>query len=212
MLPLRVSLLATLLSCAVPVVGVLSVAGDARASVSIAATYEGLLAESSGAAIVTPGEQRAVWENGRIYTYTRVSIDRVIAGALKAGEDAWVRTMGGIVGKIGQSVDGEAVLTTGRPSLLFLHAGPVGTFEVTARAQGQFPVILNDRKETRLRKSNAVGALVMPRPVARTGTIPLASSGLPPPPPVLAAEVIHDRLLEDVARDVGAAWKRYHAR
>ncbi len=174
----------------------------ASASVSIAVGYDALLRSSSRAAIVTPLDARSVWENDRIYTYTRVRVDTPVAGAASAGEIAWVRTMGGIVGKIGQVVDGEAVLTTGRPSLLFLHDGPPGALEVTARAQGQYAIVLDAQKVARLSKSSAVGALLPPPPrSAPAGTTPEA----------LASDLIEGRAIADVTRDIAAAWSRLHA-
>lgn len=176
------------------------VATDARASVSIAVTWEGLLRESSAAAVVTPVEARSVLEGGRIYTYTRVHVDRAVAGELGAGSVAWVRTMGGVVGKIGQLVEGEAVLAKGRSSLLFLHPGLAGTLDVTARGQGQFPLV-TDADPTRpahLVRSNASGALLSPRAVSAVA-------------PLLAADVIHGRGVDDAARDIVAAWSRLHA-
>jgi hypothetical protein len=176
------------------------VAADAGASVSIAVTWDGLLRESTAAAVVTPLDARPVWENGRIYTYTRVRVGRAMAGDLAPGDTAWVRTMGGVVGKIGQLVDGEAVLAPGQPSLLFLHAGPVGAYEVTARGQGQFPVVTPaDGTPARLVRGTAAGALVAPRLPASTT------------PPRLAADGGHGRGGDDGAPDVGAAWRRAHA-
>ena len=40
--------------------------GDAQASVSVAVTLDGLVQSSTAVCVVTPVEQRAVWENGRI--------------------------------------------------------------------------------------------------------------------------------------------------
>jgi len=180
----------------------LSVA-DARASVSIAVSWEGLLHESSAAVLVVPLEGQSVWENERIYTYTRVRVDRVLAGGLTAGDQAWVRTMGGVVGQTGQLVEGEAVLTRGEASLLFVHSipgRPAGTFDVTARGQGQFPVVVDDGSPPRLVRSNTIGALVPPRVL----------KALPSGP--LAADVVHGRAVDDVARDVLTAWSRTHTR
>jgi hypothetical protein len=84
----------------------------------------------------------------------------------------------------------------GRPALLFLTKGPVGTLEVTARAQGQFPVVLDENSALRVRKSSGVGALFAPK--TRGGA--------------LAHEVLHGRLLDDAARDVASNWARTHAR
>jgi len=175
----------------------------AHASTSIAASWDGLLHESSAAAVVTAVESRSAWENGRIYTYTRVHVDRAIAGELATGGEAWVRTMGGVVGKVGQVVEGEAVLVPGQTSLIFLHHGPaevIGAYEVTSRGQGQFAVVPDAKSGTRLVRATKETGIVLPhtRP-------PLA-------PPRLAAEVLHGRMLEDVAREVAASWSAAHAR
>ena len=173
---------------------------DAAASVSIAVTWDSLLQASTFAAMVTPTNATSVWEAGRIYTYTQVHVDRAIAGDAGGADSVWVRTMGGIVGSIGQVVDGEAVLTVGRPSLLFLHAGPAGTLQVTARGQGQFPLVVDAKKAARLSRSSAVGGLVLPKRSASSAA------------PVLAADRVHGRLVDDVARDVAAAWPLVHAK
>jgi len=174
----------------------------ARASVSIAATWDALVRESTAAAVVTPVEARSVWEDGRVYTYTRVHVDRSIAGELGSG-DAWVRTMGGVVGKIGQIVEGEAVLAKGRSSLLFLHPGPAGTLAVTARAQGQFPVVadVDPAKPARVVRSNATGVLV---PAATTATVAPAAAQR------LAGDVLHGLAVQDAAREIVASWGRLH--
>src|ERR1700679_2465625 len=75
---------------------------DAHASVSIAVTWDSLVQASSFAAMVTPSSSTSVWEEGRIYTYTQAHVDRAIAGDAGGAEDVWVRTMGGIVGNLGQ--------------------------------------------------------------------------------------------------------------
>jgi hypothetical protein len=177
------------------------IATSAPASVSIAATFDGLLHDSTAAAMVTAAESRPVWEDGRIYTYTHVHVDRAVAGELGTGVDAWVRTMGGVVGKVGQIVEGEAAFAPGEASLLFLRPGPVGAYVVTARGQGQFPVTRGDGQQpARIVRSHAVGMLVAPR-VSTTAS-----------PARLAAEVLHDRPVDDVAQEIAAAWGAAHAR
>jgi hypothetical protein len=172
---------------------------DAQASVSIAVTWEGLLRESTAAAVLTPIESRAVWEGGRIYTYTRMRVDRVIAGELATDGDSWVRTMGGVVGQIGQIVEGEAAFAQGQPSLLFLRAGPLGSLDVTARGQGQFPVVAaSPSTPAHVVRSRAAGTLLAPRMAASS----LATR--------LAADVLHGRSVDDAAGEVAAAWSRIH--
>jgi hypothetical protein len=190
---------AFLVALASPFLGPL-VATDAPASVSIAATFDGMLHDSTTAAVVVAAESRPVWEDGRIYTYTHVRVDRAVAGELVSGGDAWIRTMGGIVGKVGQIVEGEAAFAPGEVSLLFLRPGPVGAYVVTDRGQGQFPVVAsNARLPARVVRSHAVGMLVPPR-VLSTGATPR-----------LAAEVLHDRPIDDVAQEIAAAWGAAHA-
>ncbi|HTB77281.1 MAG TPA: hypothetical protein VK762_28750 [Polyangiaceae bacterium] len=177
------------------------VPADAAASVSIAATFDGLLHDSTTAAVVTAAESRAVWEDGRIYTYTHVHVSRAVAGELTTGGEAWVRTMGGVVGKVGQIVEGEAAFAPGDSSLLFLRPGPIGAYVVTDRGQGQYPVVVDDPKQVaHIVKSHSVGMLVAPRVVATAAA------------PRLAAEVLHGRPVDDVAQEIAAAWVSAHAR
>ncbi len=181
-----------------PLVGPLF-ATDAAASVSIAATWDGLLQQSSTAAIVTAVESKPVWENGRIYTYTHVHVDQGVAGELGTGGETWIRTMGGVVGNVGQQVEGEAAFAPGDSSLLFLRPGPPGSYVVTARGQGQFPVVRDTpTAPPRVVRSSSVGMLVPPRATAAGA-------------PRLAADVMHGRLVDDVVKDIVAAWGASHA-
>jgi hypothetical protein len=190
-------------------------AHDAQASIAITVLFDELVRDSSAAAIVTPYDQKTVWEDGRIITYTHVHADRSVAGTLES--DPWIRTMGGSIGKIGQLVDGEPVLTVGRPGLLFVRPVPDsggGIYAVTARAQGQFPVVLQDRDGQKnvatFRSSSAVGGLVAP-PAARIAEMSQlrGKAGLAAEAP-RAIDVLHTRPVEDGVRDVAAAWARIH--
>jgi hypothetical protein len=215
---LRLTLLSLSLAGA-PALATLLVPTDARASVSIAVGFDALVKDADSVVVITPVESKSVWEDGRIYTYTRVKVDQGVAGDLGTGAEGWVRTMGGVVGKIGQLVDGEPVLVGGKQSLLFLRKFQTGgTFEVSARAQGQYPVVLDDASKVRkVIKSANVGVLFPPKgkDVAEA-TVHPESAGPASPQTVeaakirLASEVIHDRPLDEVARDIAAAWKKAH--
>lgn len=193
---------------------------DASASVSIAVAFESLVKDADAVVVSTPVDSRSVWEDGRIYTYTKVKVDQGVAGDLGAGAEGWVRTMGGVVGKVGQLVDGEPVLTKDKPSLLFLRKfKDGGVYEVSARAQGQYPVLVDAATKTRkIIRSNAVGLLLPPRPDVEAA--PAASGAtqtqtqslrLDAQKLRLAQEVIHDRPLADAAREIAATWTRLHA-
>jgi hypothetical protein len=178
------------------------VSAFAAASVSLPVTWNALVRGSTAAAIVAPREAHAVWEDGHICTYTRVHVDQAVAGTLATGDEAWVRTLGGVVGRVGQLVDGEAVFAPNRQSLVFLRPGAVGSLDVTARGQGQFPVVeAPDAAHTRtVVESHAVGML-LPRPAPATGA----------PRETLASEVLHGLAIDDAARQVTAAWTTAHA-
>lgn len=175
----------------------------ARASVSIAIPFDDLVRDSTAAAVVTPESESSVWEDGRIITYTEVHVDALVAGSLGGAAEVWVRTRGGDVGHIGQAVEGEAVLTVGRPTLLFLRPpndeAPT-PYVVTARAQGQFPIVLDEHGALRLHASFGTGHLV---PKA------LAADGAPHP---LASAVLHGQTVSDAEGAVARAWDRLHAR
>lgn len=221
MFSLRSSLSRLLIASAlvVPTAAVLA-PSDAAASVSIAVDFDMLVKDSDVVAVVTPGEQKSVWEDGRIYTYTQVRVERGVAGDVGAGADGWVRTMGGVVGKIGQLVDGEPVFVKDKASLLFMRKFKAGgVFEVSARAQGQYPVTIDEAtKRPKLLRSAAVGMLVPPKPIptvtpgpVTSGAVQTKSSALTGTMKLrLAQEVMHDKPLDDVAREIATAWKRLH--
>jgi hypothetical protein len=179
----------------------------AGASVSLPVTWDALVRGSTAAAVVTPvggGTARAIWEDGRICTYTRVHVDRAVAGPLSANDETWVRTLGGVVGKVGQVVDGEAVFVPGRSSLVFLMPvtpGSFTTFDVTARGQGQFPVLPGSdaAHPPIVVRSHTLGTLV-PRAPSPSGA-----------EPALAADELHGRTLDDAVHVVTTAWAATHA-
>jgi hypothetical protein len=115
---------------------------SAEASVAVLISLEDLTAASTYVVIATAGEQRSTWEETpsgkRIVTYTRMKVDRSVAGP--AETELWVRTLGGVVDKIGQSVSGEAQIATGARSMLFLAKVDVGLV-VAGMAQGHYPIV-----------------------------------------------------------------------
>jgi hypothetical protein len=179
--------------------------------------------DDDAVALVTPVEQMSAWEDGRIFTYTRVTVDTPVAGELGAGASAWVRTRGGVVGKIGQAVDGEPVFSMKKASMVFLHRGAPGSYFVSARAQGQYPVATDETtKKPKFQRAAALGVLYPPK---NAEDAPTATRGAPGSQvkvqsarpqvvatQVFAIDVIHGRPVDDVIKDVAAAYKRLHAR
>jgi hypothetical protein len=139
----------------------------AEASVSVLLSLDEIVAASTAVVVGTAGERKTQWEEmptgRRIVTYTKVTVDRAIAGS--PGSEVWVRTLGGTVGDIGQAVSGEAQLARGSKSVLFLMKRGDVTM-VTAMAQGHYPVVNDDKGVARLKLSPDVGTqLRTPGPV-----------------------------------------------
>ena len=185
---------------------------EARASVSFAVGYDEMVTDADAVAVVTPIDQRSVWEDNRIVTYTRLKVEENVAGQTSAGTEVWVRTLGGAIGKIGQQVDGEAVFVHGKSSLVFARLRSPGTFTVVARAQGQFPVLVDAQTKRKSVMKNANCGVLLPRIQQTTSTVgPVArqarNTGMTT---IVAVDALHGRMLEDVTRDIAAQWKRLH--
>lgn len=137
----------------------------ASATVALLVSLERMVSQSAYVVVGVARERHSVWEDsvtGRhIVTYTKVTVERAVVGS--PGAEIWVRTLGGEVGDIGQSVSGEAQLVAGSRALLFL-AQAEGAFVVTAMSQGHYRVITDDKtKALKLASSPDTGAL-LPRP------------------------------------------------
>lgn len=121
--------------------GSLGMQRAARASVAREASLDELSRASSLIVVATAGEHRCAWvelaAGRRIVTYTRLLVERVIVGSPSAAP--WVRTLGGVVGSVGQLVPGEPRLHQGMSALLFLSVAEDG-FVLTERGQGVYPL------------------------------------------------------------------------
>ena len=175
----------------------------ARASVSLTVVFDALVEESTAAAVVTPIAARSVWEAGRIVTYTHVRVDETLAGAI--GADAWLRTLGGEIGDVGQQVEGEATFESGRRYVVFVKPQIAGSMSVVSRAQGEFPLEANaSRIVARLRplplppRADAVAR-------ARQRAPEIAQAAMP------AATVLAGQSMQDARVLIQGAWARTHA-
>lgn len=164
---LAASLLLVPVFAAVSPVDPLSGPPPAQASISVLLSLDELVTRSSAVVVGTAGERKSQWEevggSRRIVTYTKIKVDRTIAGS--AGSEVWVRTLGGAVDKIGQAVSGEAQIATGAKSVLFLMKRGDVTL-VTGMAQGHYPISLDDKGVSRLRASPDAGTQIrQPGPI-----------------------------------------------
>jgi hypothetical protein len=83
-------------------------------------------------------------------------------------------------------------------------------YEVTARGQGQYALITKESRLHVIRNTNA-GMLLPPQPAMLNKYRPLVGANGPTPLPLMAAEALHDRPVDDVARDLAVAFRRVHA-
>ena len=81
--------------------------------------------------------QDTFWQGPRILTRVRFQVQEVWTGtAPKAGDVLDILTEGGIVGTIGQRVDGAAVLPVGGQLVLALSRDATGEYNALGMAQG----------------------------------------------------------------------------
>jgi hypothetical protein len=175
---------------------------DAAASTFVELSVADLVERSTAVIAGTPVESTSLWEDSdggrgrRIVTYTRVHVDRTVDGPPAA--EVWVRTLGGHVGDVGQHVDGEAVLVSGHPGLMFLRSREDGTHAIVGMSQGHYPLeALPGTTELRL---------TTPKGLARL----LEKPGISPQDHGPARAALVGRSLDDVAQLI-AAERRAHA-
>jgi hypothetical protein len=100
-----------------------------------------------------------VGDTQHIVTYTRVRVEDLIQGGPSEPE-LLVRTLGGRMGKLGELVYGEAQLAINEACLLFVQASPEGIDQVTAMAQGHYPIESDASGASRLRASRNMAHLL----------------------------------------------------
>ncbi len=177
----------------------------AAASVSISMSLEQLVAGSRTVVVGTAAERKSRWEElggaKRIVTYTRIAVDTSVAG--EPAKEVWVRTLGGVVDKVGQLVPGDARIAPGSRSLLFLAKADDGALVVTGMAQGHYPVVAEQAPP---------GAGVA-APRLRLAASPDGGAIVPRPGPMISArEALVGAPLEDAVAMVRRARKALDAK
>ena len=146
-------------------IGVLGVAVSrhALASLARAVPVADLVGRSRHVMVGEPLDAYSVWEElgGRkhIVTYTRVRAHELLAGVDPKQDELLVRTLGGRVGDLGELVHGEAMLTLGERSVLFVMPTR-DVLGVTAMAQGHYPLARDAVGVERLRRSPEASELI----------------------------------------------------
>lgn len=178
---------------------------SAEASVSIAASLENLVEGAHVVALAEPEESRTEWEGGRIVTFTKLKVVEKISG--ESPDTVWVKTLGGMVDHIGQSVEGEPVFVKGTRSMLFLRRSTdkivPDLHMVVARAQGQYPLAL-DKARWFVRAHGRAGLIVPSKEKANAPMVVL--------PKTAAMARLKDRPVDDVVNEVRTLWTQLHAK
>lgn len=184
---------------------------EAQAAVAVQLSLEELVSRAAFVVVATATEQRSQWEElggaKRIVTYTRLSVDRPVAG--QPDGEIWVRTLGGVVGDVGQQVSGDAQLRIGAQAMIFVSRAR-GALVVSGMAQGHYPVADGGEPP---RANGAAGAAGARRIAVRrltaspdTGTV-LPRTG----PAISASEQLVGATLDAACELVSRAWKASHA-
>lgn len=136
-------------------VGVL-VGSPAQGSLARAVGVEELVARSRHVLLGEPLDAESLWERvgqrKHIVTYTRVRTVELLAGEDPKQDELMLRTLGGRIDDVGELVHGEAILTLGQRSMLFVMPAK-DALAVTAMAQGHYPLTRDDKGAERLRRS-----------------------------------------------------------
>ena len=131
----------------------------AEASLSRGLKLGELVAQSAHTVVATALDAHSEWV--------------LIGGKRPAESEMEVRVLGGIVGDLGERVDGQAELVLGEPAVAFLMPiSPVLAY-VTGAAQGHYRLLADTQKLLRLRPSPHLPLLLRPEESAAavlTGT------------------------------------------
>jgi hypothetical protein len=115
-------------------------ASPSRAAVAVPASVEDLARSSQAVVRGRVARLASRWSDDqrRIFTFVEIDASSVWRGAPPAR--VTVMVPGGVVGPIGQRVDGAPAFATGEEVVVFLSEAEAGTFRVTGLAQGKFRV------------------------------------------------------------------------
>ncbi|MFO0666472.1 MAG: hypothetical protein U0174_21130 [Polyangiaceae bacterium] len=193
--------------------GVVSSPKPADASVAIAVYFDDLVSRADTVAVVTGTETKSVWEDRKIVTYTRLRIERHIAGETMTS-DMWVKTLGGIVGDLGQTVSGEPAFGPGQTMVFLKKVDSRPTYMVIERAQGQYPITKDAKTGRLVLGKNSEGGMLLPPKAPTSDVTPQKGPQVRAATRFagyLAMDVMLHRPVDDVAKDIAESWQKLHA-
>jgi hypothetical protein len=131
----------------------------AVASTFLPVTLSQLTDRSDVVVVATPIASKCRWaqigKHQQLVTDMTVEVHWTLRGPDATGSDLVVRTLGGMADGLAHLVYGEARLTVGQTSLMFLKRGRDGELHVFGMAQGHYPVVVDEVGEWRVETSPA---------------------------------------------------------
>jgi hypothetical protein len=126
---------------AIATLALLALAAPARATLAVPSTVEDLARSSAAVVRGKVLSARAHWSSDHLRIFTTAEVE--VASAWRGAAPARVQVVvpGGVVGNLGQRVDGMPTFTAAEEVVLFLaRSGGAGPYRVAGHAQGKFTV------------------------------------------------------------------------
>lgn len=141
-------------------VGLVLGSGVAEATVVVPVTLDDMARNCVAAVRGTVVGHRSDWdaERRRIHSYTEIEVTETLAGGPAVGTRVTVRTLGGVVGKVGMNVSGTARFVEGEEVVVFLDQDPLDKkrFVVAGMSQGKFQVARDGAEPVVLRNTTGL--------------------------------------------------------
>jgi hypothetical protein len=158
---------------------VLAAASMAHATIMLRRSVDDLARESDVVAVATAGASHASWVGGHIVTDVALQVERTMRGVTESAT-VTLRLPGGIIGDVGQRVEGAATLNAGARYVVFLHRETPGRYVTVAMSQGVLPIAASSDGSVRVMPSRADGAALVDDAQTRaTPAIVIPADGMP---------------------------------
>ena len=148
--------------------------GSAHATTLVATDVPTLSRTSDAIVHATVKKVSSRWTGDHLRIVTDVELD--VTDTLKGAPVKSVKVVqpGGVVGDIGQRVDGLATFEPGEEVVVFLASRPGGTYLVSGMAQGKFKVERSSDGKAAFAVPTSVGEAQVLDPVTRQPIVPSA--------------------------------------
>jgi hypothetical protein len=143
----------------------------ARATTVKAISVRELATQADSIVIGVALKGEGYWDGGRIMTRVPVKIDEVLLGRNIAETVVTVTTFGGVIGALGQWVDGAARLYPAERVALFLSHNQRGEIVPVAMAQGVFHIERGMSDAVRIFRHVEGARVLGPRPEVEPSTL-----------------------------------------